>query len=106
MKSRGMSVEVIDQVERVGDIAVTDEALRLSSHATVMRLFGASSDISAAYRALIPDRCRVDSSKLVPLRICREISRMPSSVAGPIISESDKSPWLSRPPRTSWRDWI
>jgi hypothetical protein len=38
-----------------------------------MRLFGASSDISAAYRDLIPDRCRADSSKLVPLQICREI---------------------------------
>lgn len=73
LKSRGMAVEVIHEIERVGDIAVKDEALLLSAHTAVMRLFGASSDISAAYRDLIPDRCRVDSSKLVPLQICREI---------------------------------
>jgi hypothetical protein len=73
MKSRGMAVEVIHKIERVGDIAVKVEALHLSAHTAVTRLFGASSDISAAYRHLIPDRCRVDSSKLVPLHICREI---------------------------------
>ncbi len=36
-------------------------------------VFDLSRDISAAYRDLIPDMCRHDHSKLVPLEICRTI---------------------------------
>ncbi|SRR6266852_8367445 len=73
MESRGVPIEVVHEIECVGDIVPTDDALRLCADAAVSKLFGASSDISAAYRDLIPDMCRHDHSKLVPLEICRTI---------------------------------
>lgn len=73
MESRGVTVKLTHNIERVGDIALKDDALHLCAHTAVMQLLGASSDVSAAYRDLIPDRCRLDSSKLVPLQVCREI---------------------------------
>src|SRR5258707_593680 len=73
MESRGVPIEVVHEIECVGDIVRTDDALRLGADAAVSRLFGASSDIAAAYRDLIPDMCRHDHSKLVPLEICRTI---------------------------------
>lgn len=48
MESRGVAVELIHNIVRVGNIALKDDALHLCAHTAIMRLFGASSDISAA----------------------------------------------------------
>ncbi|MDO8943321.1 MAG: hypothetical protein Q7U75_09070 [Desulfobacterales bacterium] len=73
MESRGMTVDLTHTIESAGGIAPKNEALHLCAHTALTQLFGASSEISAAYRDLIPDTPRVDSSKLVPLQVCREI---------------------------------
>lgn len=73
LKSRGLSIDLVHEVESLRGIALGDEGLRSCADAVLRRLLATSSVISAAYRTRIPDRSRRDLSEWVPLDICRTI---------------------------------